>query len=43
MVGDSIYDLEAGRQAQVATIGFGIEGGTVVIQRLSDLLDHVKK
>jgi HAD superfamily hydrolase (TIGR01509 family) len=38
-IGDSPYDIEAGRRAGVATIGFQRDGGSWRIERLGELLD----
>jgi HAD superfamily hydrolase (TIGR01509 family) len=41
LVGDSLYDVEAGRRAPVFTIGLGIAADARV-ERLSDVARHVK-
>ena len=37
-VGDSLYDMEAGRRAGVPTVGLGCDGGAWRIERLGELL-----
>ena len=40
-VGDSEYDIEAGKRAKVFTVGIAIEGGDKKITKLKELLDIV--